>query len=59
MRERTIQAQADAKKEFDEYVRSTAGGTSTADELGKLADLKAKGVLSEEEYQAQKAKLIG
>jgi len=59
MRERTIQAQADAKKEFDQYVRSTAGGASTADELGKLADLKAKGVLSEEEYQAQKSKLLG
>lgn len=58
MRERTIQAQAEAKKEFDAYVRQTAGGASTADELGKLAELKAKGVLTEEEYQAQKAKLL-
>ena len=58
MRERTIQAQAEAKKEFDAYVRQTAGGASTADELGTLAELKAKGVLTEEEYQAQKAKLL-
>jgi ABC-type transport system involved in cytochrome bd biosynthesis fused ATPase/permease subunit len=59
MRDRTIKAQADAKKEFDSYVRQTAGGTSTADELSKLADLKAKGTISEEEFQAQKAKLLG
>lgn len=58
MRERTIKAQADAKKEFDSYVRQTAGA-STADELSKLADLKAKGTISEEEFQAQKAKLLG
>lgn len=58
MRDRTIQAQADAKKEFDAYVRQTASG-STADELSKLADLKAKGTISEEEFQAQKAKLLG
>lgn len=59
MRDRTIQAQADAKKEFDSYVRQTAGTGSTADELSKLADLKANGTISEEEFQAQKAKLLG
>src|SRR5215813_244070 len=35
MRDRTIKAQADAKKHFDEYVRETAS-TSPADELHKL-----------------------
>jgi len=62
MRERTIKAQAEAKQHFDDYVRQTAGpagGASTADELSKLADLKAKGTISEEEFQAQKAKLLG
>jgi len=59
MRERTIQAQAEVKREFDSYVRQTAGGASTADELSKLADLKAKGTISEDEFQAQKAKLLG
>lgn len=33
--------------------------SSVADELAKLADLKAKGILTEEEFQAQKAKLLG
>jgi ABC-type multidrug transport system fused ATPase/permease subunit len=59
MRDRTIKAQAEAKQQFDAYVRDTAGGTSTADELAKLADLKAKGTISEDEFQAQKAKLLG
>lgn len=31
---------------------------SIADELGKLADLKAKGVITDEEFAAQKAKLL-
>jgi ABC-type transport system involved in cytochrome bd biosynthesis fused ATPase/permease subunit len=62
MRERTIKAQAEAKQHFDDYVRQTgtaSGGASTADELSKLADLKAKGTICEEEFQAQKAKLLG
>ena len=62
MRDRTIKAQAEAKQQFDEYVRQTAGpggGASAADELAKLADLKARGTITEEEFQAQKAKLLG
>ncbi len=62
MRDRTIQAQADAQKEFDSYVRKTAaagGGASTADELEKLAKLKAAGTITDAEFEAQKAKLLG
>ena len=57
MRDRTIKAQADAKKHFDEYVRETAQ-TSPADELHKLNDLKEKGALSDEEFEQAKAKLL-
>lgn len=32
--------------------------SSVADELAKLAKLKADGILSEEEFQAQKSKLL-
>ena len=50
--------QAVAQKEaFDQYVRSAAG-SGTADELAKLADLKAQGVISDQEFEAQKAKLL-
>ncbi len=58
MRERTAKAQADAQQQFDSYVRETAG-TSPADELHKLSELKEKGTISDEEFERLKAKLIG
>ena len=57
MRDRTIKAQADAKKHFDEYVREQAHSTP-ADELHKLNELKEKGALSEDEFQKAKEKLL-
>jgi hypothetical protein len=57
MRDRTIQAQADAKKHFDEYVRTQAH-TTPADELHKLNELREKGALSDEEFQQAKDKLL-
>jgi len=39
------------------YIQNVAG-VSTADELVKLAELKEKGVISEAEFAAQKAKLL-
>ena len=52
--------QADAQqKAFDDYVKQTAGsGGSSADQLAKLADLKEKGVLTDTEFEAQKAKIL-
>jgi len=58
MRDRTIKAQADAKKHFDEYVREQAGAGSSADELHKLSELKAKGDLSQDEFDKAKAQLL-
>ena len=59
MTERDI-AQAQAHEaQFRSYVQEAAGsGGGTADELAKLADLKAKGVLTDEEFAQQKAKLL-
>ena len=34
------------------------GGASKADELDKLARLRSSGTITEEEFQAQKAKLL-
>jgi hypothetical protein len=36
-----------------------AGAAATADALSKLADLRDRGVLTEEEFQAEKKKLLG
>ena len=58
MRDRTIKAQADSKKEFDSYVREQAHAGSPADELHKLNELKEKGALSAEEFDRAKAKLL-
>ena len=42
----------------DVDIRNVAGSSSSADELAKLADLRDKGVISEEEFAAQKAKIL-
>ena len=46
---------------FRQYVRETATAhtTSTADELGKLADLRDRGTISAEEFAHAKAKVLG
>ena len=35
------------------------GGNSTIDQLKELGELKAQGILTEEEFAAQKAKILG
>jgi hypothetical protein len=57
MRERAIRAQADAKQHMDAYIQEQAH-SSPADELHKLNDLKEKGALSAEEFEAAKSKLL-
>ena len=54
---KSAQANADAQRQ---YIQSVAGSSTTAaDEIARLADLKAKGVISEEEFAAGKAKALG
>jgi hypothetical protein len=62
MQERDIK-QAQAQQEaFRSYVQDAAGsgggGGGTADELSKLADLRDRGVITPEEFEAQKSKLL-
>ncbi len=60
MQERKLQEAAQQKQAFDSYVRETAansGGDITS-QLTQLSDLKAQGVLSESEFEAQKAKVL-
>ena len=57
MQERNMQAVADAGERQRAYIQSVAG-TSTADELSKLAGLKDKGVITDSEFEAQKARLL-
>jgi hypothetical protein len=57
MRERAIHEQAEVKHQMDAYIRQTAG-SSPADELKKLTDLKQQGAISAEEFEQAKAKLL-
>jgi len=60
MHERQAKAAQDQQKAFDSYVRQAAGteGSTSADQLAKLADLKNQGVLTDAEFEAQKAKIL-
>lgn len=61
MHERQAAMAAEQQKAFDAYIKQAAGssGSSSVDDLAKLADLKAKGAISEAEFEAQKAKILG
>jgi hypothetical protein len=59
------QGQRWAQQEEEQYAAQAppaaapAAGDSTIDQLKELGELKAQGVLTEEEFAAQKAKLLG
>lgn len=57
MAERNAQAVAEAEKLRRAYIQEAAG-SSTAEELSKLAELRDKGVITDAELQAQKTKLL-
>ena len=58
MHERAEQAAQQQQQAFDAYVKETAGAGSSVDQLAKLADLKQQGVITDAEFEAQKAKLL-
>ena len=57
MQLRTMEAIIKANERKQEYIQQ-ATALSTADELAKLADLKEKNILTDAEFEAQKAKLL-
>jgi heme exporter protein D len=60
MTDRDIEDAQAREEQFRSYVQQTAGtGGGTADELTKLAQLKAQGVITDAEFAQQKAKLLG
>src|SRR3954466_13323267 len=51
MNERALARAQRSQEAFGQYVRETAGAsTSTADELSKLAELRDRGTISDEEF---------
>jgi ABC-type multidrug transport system fused ATPase/permease subunit len=45
-------------QQFRRYVQEAAGSQSSADELAKLADLRDRGVITAEEFDREKAKIL-
>lgn len=60
MQERAIRDATKREQATRQYIQevATTGGASSADELTKLAQLRDSGVISAEEFAAQKAKLL-
>lgn len=60
MQERKLEDVAEQKNAFDAYVRETAGasGGDVTSQLSELASLKSRGVLTDSEFEAQKAKVL-
>lgn len=59
MTDRDIAQAQQNEQAFQAYIRNTAGTAGgTADELAKLSELHERGVLTNDEYASQKAKLL-
>jgi hypothetical protein len=62
MSEHAMEAAKQQDAAMRAYIQDAAGsggGGSAADELARLADLKAKGVIDDAEFQRLKAKVVG
>ena len=59
MQERSMESAAAAQEAQTAYIRDAAGTETTADQLKTLSDLHDAGKLSDDEFAAQKAKLLG
>ncbi len=59
MHERAVQQAQQQDRQFRQYVQDAAGGSQTpADQLTKLAELRDRGVITAEEFERQKAKVL-
>jgi len=60
MHEHAVQDAQRQDQEFRQYVQQAAADApaSTADQLSKLADLRDRGVISAEEFEREKAKVL-
>ncbi|MEL7207844.1 MAG: PLDc N-terminal domain-containing protein [Actinomycetota bacterium] len=58
MAERSLKAQQQAQDQFDSYVRETAGGGGPASEVAQAKSLLDAGTITQEEFEALKAKAL-
>jgi Phospholipase_D-nuclease N-terminal/Short C-terminal domain len=59
MHEHAAKDAARQQQAFDAYVQQTAGTDgNSADQLAKLADLNSQGIITDAEFEAEKAKVL-
>jgi ABC-type multidrug transport system fused ATPase/permease subunit len=58
MHEHAVQQAQQQDQEFRAYVQEAAGSQNSADQLAKLADLRDRGVITAQEFDRQKAKVL-
>ena len=58
MHERQVRDAQQEQQEFRSYVQDAAGSGTPADQLSKLADLRDRGVITAEEFDREKAKVL-
>ena len=58
MHERAVQQAQRQDEQFRSYVQDAAGTPSSADQLAKLAELRDRGVITAEEFDREKAKIV-
>jgi membrane protein implicated in regulation of membrane protease activity len=58
MQERAVQDAQQRDQQFRSYVQDAAGSQNTADQLTKLADLRDRGVITADEFEREKAKVL-
>jgi ABC-type multidrug transport system fused ATPase/permease subunit len=58
MQERSVRQAQRQEEQFRGYVQEAAGSQSSADQLAKLADLRDRGVITAEEFDREKAKIL-
>jgi len=58
MAERSLKQQQAAQAQFDSYVRQTAGSGGAAGEIAHAKELLDAGTITQEEYEALKAKAL-
>ncbi|HNB95708.1 MAG TPA: SHOCT domain-containing protein [Microthrixaceae bacterium] len=59
MAKRSMAAQADAQKQFNEYVQSVAGSGSPTEQIAQAKQLLDSGAIDQAEFDRLKAKALG
>ena len=58
MHEHAVRQAQQQEADFRSYVQQAAGSQTTGDQLAKLADLRDRGVITDAEFEREKAKIL-